>query len=97
MRRLTVPAATAKNTNNRGRTGRQNKLKPPRDRKAWGFAPAALRSLGQVRRDLMKFMHTIAAAAIAAAALAAGAFVAPASALDISGAGATFPYPIYAK
>jgi len=40
----------------------------------------------------MKFMHTIAAAA-----LAAGAFVAPASALDISGAGATFPYPIYAK
>ena len=45
----------------------------------------------------MKFMHTIAAAAIAAAALAAGAFVAPASALDISGAGATFPYPIYAK
>ena len=40
----------------------------------------------------MKFMHTIAAAALAAA-----AFVAPASALDISGAGATFPYPIYAK
>ena len=40
----------------------------------------------------MKFMHTIAAAT-----LAAGAFVAPASALDISGAGATFPYPIYAK
>ena len=40
----------------------------------------------------MKFIHTIAAAALAAA-----AFVAPASALDISGAGATFPYPIYAK
>ena len=40
----------------------------------------------------MKFIHTIATAAIAAA-----AFVAPASALDISGAGATFPYPIYAK
>jgi len=40
----------------------------------------------------VKFIHTIAAAALAAA-----AFVAPASALDISGAGATFPYPIYAK
>jgi len=36
----------------------------------------------------MKFIHTIAAAA---------AFAVPASALDISGAGATFPYPIYAK
>jgi phosphate transport system substrate-binding protein len=32
-----------------------------------------------------------------AAGLAATAFVAPASAADISGAGATFPYPIYAK
>jgi phosphate transport system substrate-binding protein len=40
----------------------------------------------------MKFIHTIAAAAVAAA-----AFAVPASALDISGAGATFPYPIYAK
>jgi phosphate transport system substrate-binding protein len=40
----------------------------------------------------MKFIHSIAAAAVAAA-----AFAVPASALDISGAGATFPYPIYAK
>src|SRR5712675_3638229 len=40
----------------------------------------------------MKFTHTIAAAGFAAAAL-----VAPAHAVDISGAGATFPYPIYAK
>ncbi len=32
-----------------------------------------------------------------AAGLAAAAFAAPASAADISGAGATFPYPIYAK
>ena len=40
----------------------------------------------------MTFIHTIAAAALAAA-----AFAVPASALDISGAGATFPYPIYAK
>jgi phosphate transport system substrate-binding protein len=34
---------------------------------------------------------------IAAAALAAAVMTAPASAADISGAGATFPYPIYAK
>ena len=39
----------------------------------------------------MKFIHTIAAAALAAA------FAVPAGAADISGAGATFPYPIYAK
>src|SRR5258708_5191692 len=32
-----------------------------------------------------------------AAGLAAAAFAAPASAIDLSGAGATFPYPIYAK
>ena len=37
-------------------------------------------------------MHTLAAASLAAAAL-----IAPASAADISGAGATFPYPVYAK
>ena len=40
----------------------------------------------------MKLIHILAAAALAAAACAA-----PASAADISGAGATFPYPIYAK
>jgi phosphate transport system substrate-binding protein len=40
----------------------------------------------------LKLIHTIAAAS-----LAASAFIAPASAADISGAGATFPYPIYAK
>ena len=40
----------------------------------------------------MKIIHTIAAASLVAAAI-----VAPASAADISGAGATFPYPVYAK
>jgi phosphate transport system substrate-binding protein len=40
----------------------------------------------------LKLIHTIAAASLAAAALAA-----PVQAADISGAGATFPYPIYAK
>jgi phosphate transport system substrate-binding protein len=40
----------------------------------------------------VKLTHTVMAVGLAAA-----AFVAPASAADISGAGATFPYPIYAK
>ena len=40
----------------------------------------------------MRLIHTLAAAALVSAAM-----MAPASALDISGAGATFPYPIYAK
>jgi len=40
----------------------------------------------------VKFIPSLAAASLAAAVLAA-----PASAADISGAGATFPYPIYAK
>ena len=44
----------------------------------------------------MRFIHTIAAASLATS-LVAAALVAPASAADISGAGATFPYPIYAK
>ncbi|TMJ03392.1 MAG: phosphate ABC transporter substrate-binding protein PstS [Alphaproteobacteria bacterium] len=40
----------------------------------------------------MRLIHTVAAAALVSAAI-----IAPASAVDISGAGATFPYPIYAK
>jgi phosphate transport system substrate-binding protein len=40
----------------------------------------------------VKLIHTVMAVGLAAA-----AYVAPASAADISGAGATFPYPIYAK
>jgi len=40
----------------------------------------------------VRLIHTVAAAALVSAAM-----MAPASAVDISGAGATFPYPIYAK
>ena len=39
----------------------------------------------------MKHLRMLAAAAVL------GAMVGPAAAVDISGAGATFPYPIYAK
>jgi phosphate transport system substrate-binding protein len=45
----------------------------------------------QQQESAVKLFHTLTAAAFLAAA------VAPAAALDISGAGATFPYPIYAK
>src|SRR3954468_22762036 len=47
--------------------------------------------LGQQERALKLFRTLTAAGAIAAATIA------PALAVDISGAGATFPYPIYAK
>ena len=40
----------------------------------------------------MRLIHTAAAAVVISAAI-----IAPAGAVDISGAGATFPYPIYAK
>ncbi len=42
-------------------------------------------------------MNPMRARAVAVAGLLAAAIVVPASAMDISGAGATFPYPIYAK
>jgi phosphate transport system substrate-binding protein len=40
----------------------------------------------------LRFLHTLAAAGIAAA-----AFAGPAAAIDITGAGATFPFPVYSK
>ena len=43
----------------------------------------------------MKFLQTLAAAGVVAAGLAAAST--SAFAADISGAGATFPYPVYAK
>src|SRR2546421_1292486 len=44
------------------------------------------------RRDVLRSLHTFALAGLFGA-----AGLMPATALDISGAGATFPYPIYAK
>src|SRR5206468_6655971 len=57
-----------------------------------GLTPRAHAFVLQRGRDPLKLIHTIAAAGLAAAALTA-----PLQAADISGAGATFPYPIYAK
>src|SRR5215213_7166066 len=90
MRRLTVRAATTRGTL-RCHRGPNRNLKPSVGRKAWGPAPAA-RSFNKTGEIALKLMHTLAAASLAAA-----IFATPASALDISGAGATFPYPIYAK
>ena len=52
----------------------------------------ALTGTSNHRRDVLRPLHTIALAGLF---VAAGLM--PAAALDISGAGATFPYPIYAK
>src|SRR5689334_19708011 len=92
MRRLTVPAVTAKRRKTATGLGRHKKLETTEGSQGPGIRPGCVAFAWSRRRDLVKFIHTIAAAALAAA-----AFVAPASALDISGAGATFPYPIYAK
>jgi phosphate transport system substrate-binding protein len=56
-----------------------------------GSVPGAFAIAGQAWREPVKFIHTLAVASLAVA------LVAPANAADISGAGATFPYPIYAK
>jgi phosphate transport system substrate-binding protein len=45
----------------------------------------------------LKSFHTITFAGLVAASLLPAAALSPAAAIDISGAGATFPYPIYAK
>jgi len=57
-----------------------------------GFLPARVRLWPQTWREPLKHWTALAAGVVVAAA----AFV-PAKAADISGAGATFPYPVYAK
>src|SRR5262245_30778578 len=53
---------------------------------------SGLKAFGNDRREPMRQMKTLLAAGLIAAATAL-----PAAAADISGAGATFPYPVYAK
>src|SRR6187431_2642879 len=57
---------------------------------ASGLPPGFL-SVRKAWREPLKLIHTLAAAAVAAL------VTAPVHAADISGAGATFPYPVYAK
>jgi phosphate transport system substrate-binding protein len=98
MWRLTLlPAADKTNKNQRPIVCRPNEasrdtLIRKRTREVPGAcARSVAASILHRRRTLVRFIHAIAAAGFVAA------FVAPASAADISGAGATFPYPIYAK
>jgi phosphate transport system substrate-binding protein len=89
MRRLTLPAATA--TEEETEAAGRPKESSDRPMQARGLPPGR-RVRSARRRDPLKLIHTIAAAGLAAA-----AFAAPVHAADIAGAGATFPYPVYAK
>jgi phosphate transport system substrate-binding protein len=96
--RLTLLAAADKTKNHeRPITRRPNEasrdtLTTKRTARSGRVRPGDAASILQRRSNPVRFIHSIAAASVIAAAL-----VAPASAADISGAGATFPYPIYAK
>src|SRR3954464_3549804 len=94
MRRLSVPPDADKtNKTSFIRAPAGSNGKPGNDdARGPGASPANDASIRQTWRDRVKFIPSLAAASLAAAVLAA-----PASAADISGAGATFPYPIYAK
>src|SRR4051812_6673757 len=88
MRRLTVSAATDQETRNP--PSRRRKNNDRRTLNALGFGPGFGVRFSTKERAL-KLIHSLMAAAVAAL------IASPAGAADISGAGATFPYPIYAK
>src|SRR3954471_758153 len=88
MRRLTVSAATDQETRNP--PSRRRKNNDRRTLNALGFGPGFGVRFSTKERAL-KLIHSLMAAAVAAP------LAAPAAAADSSGAGATFPYPIYAK
>src|SRR3954464_9157233 len=88
MRRLTVSAATDQETRNP--PSRRRKNNDRRTLNALGFGPGFGVRFSTKERAL-KLIHSSRAAAVAPL------IAAPAGAADISGAGATFPYPIYAK
>src|SRR5262245_56505386 len=73
---------------------RRNDILKSKQAKALPWVPFTRvgRALGNDRREPVRPLKTI----LAAGSIAAFAML-PAAAADISGAGATFPYPIYAK
>jgi phosphate transport system substrate-binding protein len=101
MRRVDIPAASewtrgrtspGQSPEARGYRVGQNHQPEPEDRSR-GFKPATAGHFWpQQQERALKLFHTLTAAGLLAVAAAA-----PAAALDISGAGATFPYPVYAK
>src|SRR5262245_31273557 len=93
MRRLTLPR-TADRTNNKPSEPPRAERVNNKSKREWMEMPgsrSASRSFGQAWRESLKLIHTLAAAAVAALATA------PVHAADISGAGASFPYPVYTK
>src|SRR5437763_1620094 len=88
MRRLTVSAATDQETRNP--PSRRRKNNDRRTLNALGFGPGFGVRFSTKERAL-KLIHSLMAAAVAAL------IASPAGAADISGAGATFAYPVYAK
>src|ERR1700730_17663515 len=101
MRRVDIPAASdwTKGRTSPGRppeacryrVGQQHQPEPEDCSRGLKPAPAEFFWPQQQERAL-KLFHTLTAAGLLALAAAA-----PAAALDISGAGATFPYPVYAR
>src|SRR3984893_17539135 len=102
MRRVDFPAATEWT---RGRTSPRRSpeacryrvgqhYQPEPEHRGRGFEPAMAHHFWpqQQQERALKVFHTLTAAGMLAIAAAA-----PAAALDISGAGATFPYPVYAR
>src|ERR1051325_6743100 len=87
MRRLTVSAATDQNE----KKSAVGASKEQRSTSANGWAAARLSRPFSTKERALKLIHRLAAAAVAAV------IASPVMAADISGAGATFPYPIYAK
>ena len=100
MRRVDIPAASER-TRERASPRRSPEARgyrvirdhqPEPETAAAGSSPRPLSFWPQQQERALKLFHTLTAAGLLAMAAAA-----PAAALDISGAGATFPYPIYAK
>src|ERR1044072_6605399 len=91
MKSLKVMADTERTPKAATGLGRHKTLETTGGMQGLGIRPGCAAFVRTRRRDLVKLIHTIADAAIAAA------FPVPAHAADISGAGATFPFPICAK
>ena len=92
MRRLTLPPTADRNHNKPSEPPRAERVNNKRNKneRNSGPRPASLFIRSSMERTL-KLIHTLAAAAVAAFATV------PVNAADISGAGASFPYPVYTK
>src|SRR5215831_8474096 len=96
MRRVETPAAPARTAQTTipslGRASTRSKKTPTESERCSVGTPRPHKLWHREKERALKLFSTLTAAAVIAA-----AGIAPALAIDISGAGATFPYPIYAK